>query len=56
MDLVGLLLKRWLLIRSLDPQEADAFKADLDEKIFADSAPFAGAARSVLRDLDAFGI
>jgi uncharacterized protein (TIGR02646 family) len=56
MDLVVLLLKRWLLIRSLDPQEADSFKADLDEKIFADSAPFAGAARSVLRDLDAFGI
>lgn len=56
LDLVVLLIKRWLQIRSFDPKEADSFKADLDEKIFADSAPFAGAARSVLRDLDAFGV
>ena len=56
LDLVVLLIKRWLQIRSFNPQEADSFKTDLDEKIFADSAPFAGAARCVLRDLDAFGV
>ena len=56
LDLVVFLLKRWLQVRRLDPIEAEAFKADLDEKIFADSAPFAGAARSVLRDPDAFGV
>ena len=56
LDLVVLLIKRWLLLRSLDPKQADSFKKDLDEKIFADSAPFAGAARCVLRDLDAFGV
>jgi hypothetical protein len=56
LDLVVLLVKRWLQIRGVDPQEAESFKKDLEEKIFADSAPFAGAARFVLRDLDAFGV
>jgi uncharacterized protein (TIGR02646 family) len=56
LNLVVFLIKWWLQIRGVNPKEAESFKADLDEKIFADSAPFAGAARSVLRDLDAFGI
>lgn len=56
LDLVVLLIKRWLQIRNLHPKEAESFKKDLEEKIFADSAPFAGAARFVLHDLDAFGV
>lgn len=54
LDCIVLLLKCWHELRRHDPSKADSFKADLDEKIFADSSPFAGAARCVLRDLDAF--
>jgi uncharacterized protein (TIGR02646 family) len=54
LDLVVVLLK--LCPKILDPIEAEAFRADLDQQIFADSAPFAGAARCVLRDPDAFGV
>lgn len=54
LDAVIFLIKWWRQIR--DSKDAESFKADLDDKIFADSAPFAGAARFVLQDLDAFGI
>lgn len=56
LDLVVVLIKAWLQLRKWDPQKAAALKAEMDEKVFADSAPFAGAARYAFRDLDAFGV
>lgn len=54
--LVVFLLKTLQKFRATDPATASAFESDLETRIFADSSPFAAAARHVRRDPDAFGV
>lgn len=54
--LVVLLLKALKDFKRSDPTKASAFEAEIGQKIFADSSPFAAAARNVRRDPDAFGV
>lgn len=57
LDLVILLLKRLRDFQELGKTSiATEFERDLEKNIFADSSPFAGAARFVRRDPDAFGV
>lgn len=56
-ELVVILLKRLQDFKNLGHRAiAVEFERDLEEKIFADSSPFAGAARFVRADPDAFGV
>jgi uncharacterized protein (TIGR02646 family) len=56
-DLIVLLLKRLRDFEELGEMATAAeLKEDLNRKVFADSSPFAGAARFVRSDPDAFGI
>ncbi|MFY9819874.1 MAG: hypothetical protein WAM82_00725 [Thermoanaerobaculia bacterium] len=55
-ELVVLLLKRLDRDRKVGASDAQEFEQDLERKIFADSSPFAGAARYVRSDPDAFGV
>ncbi len=54
--LVVLMLKALGNFKKTDPAAASEFEAEIEEKIFADSSPFAAAARNVRRDPDAFGV
>ncbi len=54
--LVVLLLKALRDFEATNPTKAKTFEAEIEEKIFADSSPFAAAARHVRRDPDAFGV
>ncbi|HSS50838.1 MAG TPA: hypothetical protein VLX28_18005, partial [Thermoanaerobaculia bacterium] len=55
-ELVVLLLKRLKRGKEAGELDAQEFEQDLESKIFADSSPFAGAARFVRSDPDAFGV
>lgn len=55
-ELVVLLLKRLKRGKEAGDLDAQEFEHDLERKIFADSSPFAGAARFVRRDPVAFGV
>lgn len=56
-DLVVLLLRRLQDFEALGAAATAAeFKEDLNRKVFANSSPFAGAARFVRNDPDAFGV
>lgn len=55
-ELVVLVLKRLERFKEINPEEALTFEKELEEKLFADSAPFAGVARCVRNDPVAFGI
>ena len=54
LDTVVLVLKMQRSI--VDPNRAVEFARDLERLFFSDSAPFAGAARQVRRDPEAFGV
>ncbi len=54
--LVVFLLKALHKFQASDEAMASDFAADLEERVFADSSPFAAAARHVRRDPDAFGV
>lgn len=56
LDTVIVLLQTLNRLRALSASDAAEFEADLERKFFADTAPFAGAARQILRDPDAFGV
>jgi uncharacterized protein (TIGR02646 family) len=57
LDLVVLLLRRLNDFKEVGQTSlVEELERDLDEKVFADSAPFAGAARFVRRDPDLFGV
>lgn len=55
-DVVVRLLQLVRALGESDPSKAAAIKTDIDQQFFSDSSRFAGAARHVRRDPDAFGV
>ncbi len=56
MEAVILVLRLVRRLRKFEPEKIAEIEQELDRKWFSDSAPFAGAARSVRNDPDAFGV